>query len=99
MNRYIDRRPWRFVSTLSASMCGAAALALWAHGVDVAATADADPVADRARVWAERNSPAAVEAAAKGLFDLRIGRISCIFEGQRDTAKSDKGASVKSLEG
>ena len=29
----------------------------------------------------------------------RIGRTSCVFQPVRDTAKSDKGASIKSLEG
>ena len=30
---------------------------------------------------------------------VRIGRTSCVFQPVRDTAKSDKGASIKSLEG
>ena len=31
--------------------------------------------------------------------ERRIGRTSCVFQPVRDTAKSDKGASIKSLEG
>lgn len=35
----------------------------------------------------------------KNVALLRIGRTSCVFQPVRDTAKSDKGASIKSLEG
>lgn len=37
----------------------------------------------------------------RGIQDIagRIGRTSCVFQPVRDTAKSDKGASIKSLEG
>ena len=39
------------------------------------------------------------KAGLRPWFNVRIGRTSCVFQPVRDTAKSDKGASIKSLEG